>query len=358
VLASAGGYGFLGQLLQKLVAFLETRCRRNHKSTGKPACDDLVQQAKRVLDVCQKQGISIISIDDPEYPENLRNVRDCPQLLFAKGRLTPGDRIAVAIVGTRNPTAVGQSVAAEIAADLAAAGVTIVSGLAYGIDACVHRAALNAKGRTIACLGQGVGFIYPKANWALYKEIPASGALLSEYLPGTEPKPWHFPQRNRLISGMSLGVVVVEAGLKSGALITADWALKQGRPVMCVPGSVKSAASQGTNRLIQEGAYLVTCAEDVLSFLRKDNEYVPETETLRAAQCVSLEESLVLSCLAHYESIEGICDNLNEIPVYRIMSLISSLEVKGYVKSVAGGKYVLTPAGQRLITQEGGKSEL
>ena len=189
-----------------------------------------------------------------------------------------------------------------------------------------------------------------QANWALYREIAETGALLSEYLPGTGPRPWHFPERNRLISGLSLGVVVVEAGLKSGALITADWALKHGRPVMCVPGSVKSAASQGTNRLIQEGAYLVTCAEDVLSFLRKDNEYVPQPETGRSVQCVSLEESLVLNSLARYESVEDICDNLNEIPVYRTMSLLSALEVKGYVKSLAGGKYVLTPAGQKLIT--------
>jgi DNA processing protein len=337
----------LSQVFDRLVFYLEAHYRREDKSMD---FDNLLHQANCVLELCRAQGIKIVSVDDSEYPENLRNVRGCPELLFMKGCLTPGDRIAVAIVGTRNPTIVGQAVAAEIAADLAAAGVTIVSGLAYGIDACAHSAALNARGRTIACLGHGVDQVYPKANWALYREIAETGALLSEYLPGTGPRPWHFPERNRLISGLSLGVVVVEAGLKSGALITADWALKHGRPVMCVPGSVKSAASQGTNRLIQEGAYLVTCAEDVLSFLRKDNEYVPQPETGRSVQCVSLEESLVLNSLARYESVEDICDNLNEIPVYRTMSLLSALEVKGYVKSLAGGKYVLTPAGQKLIT--------
>jgi DNA processing protein len=337
----------LTHVLHRLVDYLSTRSSRNLPSLdeGHP-----VEQAKSLLELCQEQGINIVTLDDPEYPENLRKVRDCPELLFVKGCLTPGDRIAVAIVGTRNPTVVGQAVAAEIAADLAAAGVTIVSGLAYGIDACAHSAALNARGRTIACLGHGVDQVYPKANWALYREIPEAGALVSEYLPGTGPKPWHFPERNRLISGLSLGVVVVEAGLKSGALITADWALRQGRPVMCVPGSVKSAASQGTNRLIQEGAYLVTCAEDVLSFLRQDNEYVPQPETAGAIQSVSLEESLVLNCLARCEYIEDICDELNEIPVYRTMSLLSALEVRGYVRSLAGGKYLLTPAGQKLIT--------
>ncbi|HOA71231.1 MAG TPA: DNA-processing protein DprA [Bacillota bacterium] len=340
----------MDRVLEKLASQLERKFRPENGGSDREWRSTALEEAKSILDLCRKQGISVISTDHPEYPENLRSVRDCPELLFVKGRLTPADRIAVAMVGTRNPTAVGQSVAVELATELAAAGVTIVSGLAYGIDACVHKAALDAKGRTIACLGQGVDLVYPKANWALYRDIPNAGALVSEYLPGTRPKPWHFPQRNRLISGLSLGVVVVEAGLRSGALITADWALKQGRPVMAVPGSVKSRASQGTNRLIQEGAYLATCAEDVLSFLRKDNEYVPQPETAGPVQRVSLEEALVLNCLTQHESVEEICDNLKEIPVHRTMSLLASLEVKGYIKSVAGGKYLLTPAGQKVIT--------
>ena len=171
---------------------------------------------------------------------------------------------------------------------------------------------------------------------------------MSEYLPGTGPKPWQLPERNRLISGCLLGVVVV-GGLKSGASSRLTGLSDRASCDVC-SGSVKSAASQGTNRLIQEGAYLVTCAEDVLSFLRQDNEYVPQPETAGAIQSVSLEESLVLNCLARCEYIEDICDELNEIPVYRTMSLLSALEVRGYVRSLAGGKYLLTPAGQKLIT--------
>jgi len=336
--------------LRKLAGYLETYHYRNRKGQGEVPCDNLVRKAESLIESCREQGIKIIAFDDPEYPENLRRVPGCPRVLFVRGCLFPSDRIAVAIVGTRKPTGVGKSIAVEIATELAAAGVTIVSGLAYGIDTCVHKAALTARGRTVACLGQGVDQVYPKSNWALYDDIPSAGALVSEYLPGTGPKPWHFPERNRLISGLSLGVVVIEAGQRSGALITADWALKQGRPVMAVPGSVRSNASQGANRLIQEGAYLVTCAEDVLSFLRKDNEYVPQPEVDESTQNLTLEESLVLNCLTQWESIEDICDNLNQVPVYRIMSLLSSLEVKGFVKSLSGGKYVTTSVGQKLST--------
>ena len=314
--------------------------------------DDCLMQVPR--EVAKKAGIKVISLDDPGYPENLREIDDGPRILFAKGDLLPSDRISVALVGTRQPTGVGRSIAAELATDLASLGVTIVSGLAYGIDASVHKAALKAGGRTIACLGQGVDKVYPKANWALYDEIPRAGALLSEYAPGTEPRPWHFPKRNRLISGLSLGVVVIEASNKSGALITADWGLRQGRPVMAVPGSIKSKVSQGSNRLIQEGAYLVTCAEDVLSFLRKDNEYIPEPRARALRQDVTLEEALVLDALGKSESIEGLCDSLSPVPVHRIISLLSSLEVKGLVTSLLNGKYVKTFAGQELNILEGG----
>ncbi len=312
--------------------------------------DNLVKRAKLIIGLCSEQNIKIITSEDPEYPEHLRRIPDCPQLLFVKGNLLPRDRISVAMVGTRKPTEAGKVVATELALELARAGVTIISGLAYGIDTCVHRAALAANGRTIACLGQGVDKVYPKANWELYTKIPMAGALLSEYLPGTSPRPWHFPARNRLISGLALGVVVIEAGQKSGALITANWALEQGRPVMAVPGNVKSYASKGANRLIQDGAYLVTDTEDVLSFLRRDYEYVPESGTHEFSQQVTLEESLVLESLIQRESIEDICENLGQLPVSKTIGLLSSLEIKGLVKSLPGGKYVITFAGQKLIT--------
>lgn len=299
--------------------------------------------------VCPGRGIEVITLDDPEYPENLRKVPDCPPALFVKGALLPRDRLAVAIVGTRKASALGKTIAQEISGDLAKAGMTVISGLAYGIDTSAHQAALAKGGRTIACLGNGVDVVYPKANWELYDKIPSSGALISEYRPGTQPRPWHFPERNRLISGLSLGVVVVEAGEKSGALITVDWALRYGRPVMAVPGSIKSSLCRGTNRLIQEGAYLVTCAEDVLSFLRKENEYVPEPGMQKTAETLTLEESLILGYLEEWESVDDICDNVNNIPVFKVVSILASLEVRGLVKSLPGGKYTVTTAGQKFI---------
>ncbi len=309
--------------------------------------ESLIMQAESVTNLCTGLGIKIITLDEPEYPENLRKVPDCPEVLFVKGALLPRDKMAVAVVGTRKPSALGRAVVQEIAGDLARVGITVISGLAYGIDATAHQAALSASGRTIACLGQGVDLVYPKANRGLYDSIPKYGALLSEYLPGTQPRPWHFPERNRLISGMSLGVLVIEAGEKSGALITADWALKHGRPVMAVPGSIKSKVCQGSNRLIQEGAYLVTCAEDVLSFLRKENEYLPEGIS-EETKSLSLEESLILRCLEQWESVDEICDNVNYIPVFKVISILSSLELKGMVKSLPGGKYIMTTAGYKL----------
>ncbi len=302
--------------------------------------------------VCGGRGIDIITLDEPEYPENLRKVPDCPQVLFVKGSLLPRDRLAVAIVGTRKASALGKAIAQEISGDLAKAGMTVVSGLAYGIDASAHRAALDKGNRTIACLGNGLDVLYPKANWEIYDKIPSSGALISEYRPGTQPKPWHFPERNRLIAGLSLGVVVVEAGEKSGALITADWALKYGRPVMAVPGSIKSSLYRGANRLIQEGAYLVTCAEDVLSFLRKENEYVPEPGMQKAVETLTLEESLILGYLEEWECVDDICDNVNNMPVFKVVSILSSLEVRGLVISLPGGKYAVTTAGQKFAANK------
>ncbi|MGB4325882.1 MAG: DNA-processing protein DprA [Bacillota bacterium] len=310
---------------------------------------DYVGQARRLMEQCSSLGIDIITIEDPEYPENLRQTADPPSILFVKGSIIPKDRMAVAVVGTRKASSIGKSIAQEICYDLAEAGVTIISGLAYGIDACAHEAALSANGRTIACLGNSPDIVYPKSNYNLYSRIPSSGALLSEYPPGTEAKPWHFPKRNRLISGVSLGVLVVEAGEKSGALITADWALKQDRPVMAVPGSIKSRNSRGTNRLIQDGAYLVTCAEDVLSFLRKENEYLPEISESTAIGSLTLEESLVLNALGYSETLDELCNNIDNMPVSRILAILSCLEVRGIVQSIPGGKYIISNLGSKSI---------
>ena len=307
-----------------------------------------VEEAKRLMDLCAQLHVDIVSIDDSQYPENLRTIPDPPSILFVKGSTMPTDRLSVGLVGTRRASGAGKQIASEIAEDLARAGITIVSGLAYGIDAAAHRGALSVGGRTIACLGQGPDVVYPKSNFDLYGTIPSNGALISEYPPGTEAKPWHFPRRNRLIAGLSLGLVVIEAGEKSGALITADWALRQGKPVMAVPGSVKSIVCRGTNRLIQDGAYLVTCAEDVLSFLRKENEYMPEVCGTRRVEALTLEESVVLEAVGRGESLDQICSGMN-MPVSKIIAILSSLEVRGIVHSVAGGKYILSNIGDAHI---------
>ncbi|HHW19449.1 MAG TPA: DNA-protecting protein DprA [Firmicutes bacterium] len=311
---------------------------------GLPGETDLLQ-AEKVLRHCEKNGISVLTMDDTEYPENLRNIPDPPQVLFVRGKMQLRDRIAVAVVGTRRPTPLGKAIALEFAKELARAGVTVVSGLAYGIDAGAHEGALSVGGRTLACLGTGPDVVYPRENASLFKRILDQGALISEYPPGTPPLPWHFPARNRLISGLALGVVVIEAGEKSGALITADWALKQGKPVMAVPGSIKSAKSTGTNRLIQDGAYLVTSARDVLSFLRRDNEYIPELRGEVLGEPLTLEEASLLKALeGEILTLDEITEKVGFMSPSRVLGVLSTLELKGVLTRLAGGKYVVKSA--------------
>jgi DNA processing protein len=301
-----------------------------------------VDMAKAAIAYCRDKDSLVYGINNENYPENFRTVPQPPHLIYVKGRLLPLDRIAVAIVGTRKATEEGCCVAYELAKDLASSGVTVVSGLALGIDTCAHKGALSAGGRTIACMASGVDVIYPKENTALAGKIMKNGALVSEYPNGTKPFPWHFPARNRLISGMSLGVVVVEAGISSGALITAKWALEQGRPVMAVPGGVRSKQSAGTNKLLQDGAYLVTDAGDVISFLKQENEYVPDLTTCTSREQVSLEEGAFLARVdSGMLTIQEICDKVQDMPVSQIVSILSSLEIKGVVTRIAGAKYII-----------------
>jgi len=289
-----------------------------------------------------KYGIKCVAREDPGYPENMRLAPETPDVIYVRGTLTPQDRVAVAIVGTRSPTPEGKIIAYELARDLAAAGVTVVSGLALGIDTQAHLGAIDAGGRTIACLGTAVDVPYPRSNTRLFEKIPGHGALVSEYGPGTPAKPFRFPMRNRIISGLSLGVVVVEAGEKSGALITVEWAQKQGRHVMAVPGSPKSVVSAGSNKLIQDGAYLVTSARDVLSFLGKEGEYVPEMrDGPPVAGALTFEEGAVLSLVrSRPQGAAEVAEHLPGLTLGKVVSLLSALEVRGMVSKVAGGKYV------------------
>lgn len=291
------------------------------------------------MDKLAQQGIKALTWNDPDYPRHLLQIPDPPPVLYARGQLTDEDEWAVAIVGTRRASAYGRNVTQRLAFDLAVNHVTIVSGLARGIDSEGHRAALKAGGRTIAVLGCGLDVIYPPEHRNLAREILANGAIISEYPLGTRPEASNFPPRNRIISGLSLGVLVVEAGLKSGALITADYAADQGRDVFAVPGNLFVRCSVGTNRLIQDGAKLVMGAEDILEELNlmmiaqqvEVRAVVPETET----------EALLLQ----YLSLEPV--HVDEIslqaglPIAEVTSNLALMELKGMVRQAGGMNYVL-----------------
>jgi DNA processing protein len=224
------------------------------------------EKVSRIREACGMSGIRVIPLDSEIYPESMRILPDAPLVLYLAGGHVPGGD-SVAIVGSRAPTQPGREFAGELSSDLAAAGWTVVSGMARGIDAAAHEGALRAGGKTVAVLGCGVDVVYPPEAGRLRARILEQGALLSEYPPGSLPLPRHFPARNRIISGVSRGVVVVEAPSRSGALITARIALDQGREVMAVPGNPLFPHTAGSNRLIRDGAAPVTGAEDVVAAL-------------------------------------------------------------------------------------------
>ena len=225
------------------------------------------EEASRTLETCRRKDVSILHESDPRYPPLLGRIDDPPGILFMRGDLQPCDALAVAVVGARHATAYGRKVAKQLGSALARAGYTVVSGLARGIDAAAHQGALAAGGRTLAVLGSGVLNIYPPEHRGLADEIAAAGAVISELPPLTQPSSGAFPQRNRIISGLSLGVVVVQAAERSGAMITARLAGEQGREVFAVPGDIDCRMSQGCHRLIQDGAKLVGGIDDILEEL-------------------------------------------------------------------------------------------
>jgi DNA processing protein len=229
-------------------------------------CCKSLDEADRILERCGKSAVSVVTRQDSNYPERLKNIDGAPIVLYYKGRFPDFDsEAAVAVVGSRSHTAYGQMAAERLAYEIAEGGGYIVSGMARGIDAAAHRGALRAGKPTTAVLGCGPDIIYPKENARLYEDILYNGCIMSEYPPGSEPLTFHFPERNRIVSGLSLGVLVVEAGRKSGALITANLAADQGRDVFAVPGNIDAPGSEGTNGLIKTGAKLVTSGREVLS---------------------------------------------------------------------------------------------
>ena len=232
----------------------------------------------RQMDALDKMGISVVTCLDELYPHNLLNIYDRPAFFYVLGRLDDED-VPLAIVGSRNASTYGRYTTDRISRELALRGITIVSGMARGIDSCAHRGALAAKGRTIAVLGSGLDVIYPPENKKLFDAISSNGAVISEFPLGTQPLSYNFPARNRIISGLSYGVVVVEAGEKSGSLITAKLAMEQGREVFAIPGAIDSASSRGTNSLIKQGAKLVENIDDILEDILPQLEQSPAQPT-------------------------------------------------------------------------------
>jgi len=295
--------------------------------------------ARAHLHTAESVGAKFLTLWDTGYPALLKNIFDPPLYLFVRGELRPQDDTAVAVVGTRAPSAYGKAVTKEIAGGLAGMGVTIVSGMALGIDGEAHQAALKAKGRTVAVLGSGIDVIYPPSHDKLMAQIIENGAVLSEFPPGTKPGRENFPRRNRIISGMARGTLIVEAPLKSGALLTAAHALDQNREVFAVPGVITSHKSKGTNRLIKQGsAALVESAEDILKILgwhasSKKSGTAPAPNL--TAEDKKIWEQLSLEPI-HIDELARKLDT----PTHELLGKLLMLELRGIIRQLPGKHFV------------------
>ena len=293
-------------------------------------------------------GSRLLRLGDSDYPPLLAAIDDPPLVLFVLGDPAILSRPQVAVVGSRNPSPTGTAHAAAFSRNLARLGFVITSGLAHGIDAAGHAAALDADGASIAVAGNGLDRTYPAANAGLARRISAQGAMVSEFPPGTPPRAKNFPRRNRLISGLSLGVIVIEAALRSGSLITARIAAEQGREVFAVPGSIDNPMSRGCHRLINEGAKLVESTSDVIeelgAILEASFEHLPPTHVFRTGSTASDkastgDEKTLLQALGHDPaSVDALVDRTG-LTAEKVSSILLALEIDGYVASAPGGLY-------------------
>lgn len=294
-----------------------------------------------ILKTCEKREIEIYSINDDRYPRLLREIHDPPAVLFCKGKIEEIDNFGIAVVGSRKLTDYGKRVTEKFASELSSFGITVVSGLARGIDSIAHNSALSAGGRTIAFLGSGVSVVYPPENKKLAERIVNSGALLSEFYPDEPPKRENFPKRNRLISGMTIGTLVTEASINSGALITAKFALEQGREVFAVPGNIISKNSEGTNFLIKKGAKLVQNIDDILEEIKPFIPSLKESHIKQESKkTVDLneEERAIFSLIESPLLLDDIVLK-TKMNVSKIMEILLKLEIIGLIEKFEG-KYV------------------
>ncbi len=319
------------------------------------ATAESVGQVRRVVDPereiesARAAGVEVLTWHSSGYPALLREIDGPPPVLYVRGSLEPNDEARVTVVGTRNPTVYGREAGRHLAGDLAKFGVTVVSGLARGIDGVAHSAALEAGGRTIAVMGSGLDIVYPPEHSALAARIVENGAVVSEHPLGSKPEARHFPRRNRLLSGLSLGTLVIEAGEGSGTRSTVGFALEQNREVLCVPGSIYSPASELTNGLIREGAKLVASVEDILDELLPSGaarqEAMPGLAAADAAVAAGAvadteEEEMLLAALGHEPRHIDELSRATTMPATQVMSTLTMMEMKGAAMQVGRMHYV------------------
>ncbi|PVY94626.1 DNA processing protein [Ezakiella coagulans] len=285
-------------------------------------------------------GVHVMTIEDEDYPYSLKNIEDAPQILYIKGELKPEDHIALAVVGSRRLSDYGKEATKFIASEISKLGITVVSGMADGADSIAHRAALKENNRTIAVMGTGIDVIYPQKNKVLYGEISEKGAVITEFPAKMKGAPYNFPRRNRIISGLSLGVVVVEAKEKSGTLITASFAAEQGRDVFAIPGNINSIYSKGTNKLIQDGAKLVMGVEDIVSEIRELRELAEPKKEKKSTNFTDVQ-NLIINELQNGEANVDKLIARTGLDVTTLQVTLAELELMDFIVSTRRGTYML-----------------
>jgi DNA processing protein len=330
--ASVADLGHVCRLRQETLAALSDAGRHN-----------LLVQAEKEIKAAADKNIKILACDDPLYPYLLRNIHDPPPVLYVLGNPAMLNGKGIGMVGSRAATHYGREIARKMANTLASYGYNIISGMALGIDTAAHKGALEAEGGTIAVLGCGLDIIYPPSNRKLYQDIASSGAVVSEYPFGTKPENFRFPARNRIISGLSVGIVVVEAANRSGSLITARHALEQGREVFAVPGRIDSVKSEGTHNLLQQGAKLVHSINDIVeefSFAAPhENQANAPDHNSKNAPVLNPEEAVLLACLDVYpQTVDELVRDSGFTP-QKINELLLLLELKGLIESLPGKSF-------------------
>lgn len=300
---------------------------------------DVENEIKKITDA----GIKIIHFNHQDYPERLRNIYDPPFYFYMNGSLIPEDKNTLAIVGTRSPTPYGRKVSEMLSAELSSAGFTIVSGMARGVDSAAHRSALKTGGRSIAVLGCGADIAYPRENENLMSDIAGNGAVISEFPIGTQPDKKNFPQRNRIISGLAMGVIIVEAAEKSGSLITARFAMEQGRETFAVPGNINSPLSKGTNHLIQQGAKAVTNVNDILEEFEQLLTLRPKhginSVPVKSDSMSDDEKNIYKTLTLEPKHINQVITECG-IETRRVVQLLLNLELNGFIEQLPGSCYV------------------